>query len=262
MNKEIIKHLVCSIFLLGSWFSQAQEFTEEELESDFNTALKLEANKEYLSALSLFEKCLTFGYRTDESSIHDFMCSARINEELKMETPSIRLGLHFNENNQDLILTYLNYQILKKKNGVAIDSLEVYLVGFSDSYALRYGIAVMYDLGKEEDRAEQMFIEANEQRIKMEGEPYFEALYGLGAQYFNRGAQKHASYARTKDEALKEGFMNEANDFFNKGIAICLHIDSEIRPNDEGNLWLLQQLYVATNQKEKANEIKLRLKAE
>ena len=90
---------------------------------------------------------------------------------------------------------------------------------------------------------------------------FFDAIYNLGALYFNKGAEVYnsANDLPLKEEAKAKVLRTEAENLFQKALPY-LEKAEQMSPNDKSTLLSLKNIYARTKQTEKYNAVNEKLK--
>ena len=158
----------------------------------------------------------------------------------------------------DLKQDEITLLIMANKIEEAKQSLNDAIAKDPDNYILFYEMGYIYDASEEYEEASQWYEKCLEKNPE-----YFEALYNLGVNKYNQGAEvlKEAQ-DMDLDTYKKEGKAVEAraNEIFKTAIPY-FEKAHEVNPEDISTLQTLQTLYALMKNYEKVNEVKAKLDA-
>ena len=147
---------------------------------------------------------------------------------------------------------------MANKTDEAKESLTSAIEKDPDNYVLYYEMGYIYDAAEEYDEASKWYEKCLEKNPE-----YFEALYNLGVNKYNQGAEilKEAQ-DMDLDTYKKEGKAVEAraNDVFALAVPY-FEKAHDVNPEDVSTLQTLQTLYALMKDYEKVNEVKAKLDA-
>lgn len=215
----------------------------------YNAGLAAERAEMYPEALEQYEKALELGYLDGRMYVFLALMHEKMgNDEEYLQT--IQEGREAYPSDTDLIRMELNHYLQNDKFEEAERNLKLALEEDPDDQALHFALGVVYDnLGRVDDAAESY-------KRAIELDPnYFDALYNLGALYFNRAVELNQEANDAADDAVYQEKREEAAQYFIKAEPF-LDRARALEPDDLNTLNSLRQLYAFTNQTEKYNEIK------
>lgn len=155
----------------------------------------------------------------------------------------------------DLIVYELNYYLKNQKFDEAKNNLLLAIEKEPNNKQLYFSLGVVYqELGNTEEA-----VNAYKKAIEMDSE-YFDAVYNLGAFYFNEGVEMNNEANEIEDNEAYEAKRAEAKEEFKKGLP---HLEKAhmLDPSDLGAMASLQQLYALLQMTEKYQEMKAKLEA-
>ena len=116
--------------------------------------------------------------------------------------------------------------------------------------------SVLDNLGRQEEAQKEY-----ERAIEIKPD-FYDALYNLGAMYFNNGAEKvnAANEVPPKQQKLYESMMEEAKQWFVKAKPLFEQAHT-LRPDDTSTIRSLRDIYARTGEDEKLMEMSDKLKA-
>jgi Flp pilus assembly protein TadD len=155
----------------------------------------------------------------------------------------------------DLIVYELNYYLTNDKFEEAENNLKLAIEKEPDNKQLYFSLGVVYDnLGRTDDA-----IKAYEKAIAIDSE-YFDAVYNLGALYFNQGVEMNNAANSIEDNKKYAAAREAAKAVFAKSKP---HLEKahELDPSDLGAMQSLSQLYALLSETEKYQAMKAKLDA-
>jgi tetratricopeptide (TPR) repeat protein len=220
-----------------------------------NAALSAQNAKNFDRSLELYNELLTKGY--DKPFVHQII--AAIYSAEKTDTTAALKALergiaaHPSDNGLriDQLNIFLNSADRRKE---AIASLEEATKLDPANAQLFFALGTLYESGKDLPKAVESYKKAIEINPK-----YFDALFNLGAVYFNEGAEmaneanKIPYNEQKKFEAAKAKYLakfKEALPYLEKAL--------DESPKDDATLYSLQQLYAKIGDNTKSAEMKKR----
>ena len=158
----------------------------------------------------------------------------------------------------DLKQDEITLLIMANKTDEAKQSLNDAIANDPDNYILYYEMGYIYDASEEYEEAGKWYEKCLEKNPE-----YFEALYNLGVNKYNQGAEVlKAAQDMDLDTYKKEGKAVEAraNEIFKMAVPY-FEKAHEVNPEDISTLQTLQTLYALMKDYEKVNEVKAKLDA-
>ena len=155
----------------------------------------------------------------------------------------------------DLIVYELNYYLQTQKFDEAKNNLLLAIEKEPDNKQLYFSLGVVYqELGNTEEA-----VKAYKKAIELDSE-YFDAIYNLGAFYFNEGVEMNNAANEIEDNDAYKAKRAEAKEEFKKGLP---HLEKAhvLDPSDMGAMASLQQLYALLEMTDKYQEMKAKLDA-
>jgi tetratricopeptide (TPR) repeat protein len=214
----------------------------------YNAGLSAERAKMYTEAAAQYQECIQHQYMGAKMYIYLANLYEKSGEADKYMT-TVQAGRQAYPADGDLIRAELNYYLVNNKYVEAENNLKLAIQNDPNDKALHFALGVVYDNLKRYDEAAPAYLKA----INIDAN-YFDALYNLGALYFNQGVELNnaandaddKTYAKLRDQA-KAKFV-EAEPFLDRAKAL--------QPEDCNTLISLRQLYAFTNQTDKWNKVK------
>lgn len=159
-------------------------------------------------------------------------------------------------NDASLIFGELQFYLDKGKDKEALENLKL-AISKEPNNAILYGVmANVYDRGKDIPNAEINYKKA----IELKSD-YFDALYNLGALYFNKGVElsNEANNIPLKEKARYDKTVADSEKMFNDALP---HLEKahSVNPKDKNTLLSLKQIYQAQSKLDKVKEIDAKLK--
>jgi len=221
----------------------------------YNTALASEYSGDNDAAKQIYEGLIMLKYNVDGNGPNLYRSVANIytkegNKEKAAEY--IKKGRDAYPNDYNLIVAELDGYLASGKHQEALQNLNLAIENNSNNEVLYFARGTVYENLKEEDKAVADYKKAIE--IKPD---YFDAVFNLGAFYFNKGADKiNSANALPFNETKKfDAFKAEAKVAFEASIP---HIEkaNELKPEDIDTANMLIKVYTQTEQYDKAKAVK------
>lgn len=205
-------------------------------------------------AVGFYRKCIELGYGGAKvyANLSDVYKKAHKEAEALQV---IKEGRAKYANDQDLITAEINYYLGKGMFEEALGNLGLAIQNDPQNQTFYFARGSIYDQKKELEKAEADYKKAIE--LKPD---YFDALYNLGALFFNNGAEifNQANDLPLNEMKKSEELRTVANNKFTTALPY-LEKAHELNPSDRNTMISLKQLYVRTNQTEKYNKINEKL---
>jgi tetratricopeptide (TPR) repeat protein len=161
--------------------------------------------------------------------------------------------------NSDLIITEANIYISTNNHAKAVSSLMVAKEKEPKNVSILYAIGVTYDLLKNdtklpEDERQKYFdaaIAGYKETIAVDPN-YFDALFNLGAIYYNKGGEviNDANKLPISETAKYDKMLADGNNYLNLALPY-LEKCEELQAQDKATLISLKEIYTRLNLKEK-----------
>jgi tetratricopeptide (TPR) repeat protein len=262
-------------------FEKAVQLNEEFLQKTdtntiYNAALSAEKSKNYDKSIKYFQKAIDIKYGGKDygAVLYSLLAEIHSNKGDKANyIATIQKGRQIYSNDKQLILSELNYFIEEGKYKEAITNLELAMTTEPNNEIFPFNIGVIYDNmanpaeGKTPPAEKEFneFVEKAEASYKkaLEINPnYFDALYNIGALYFNRAVKQSEIVNGIKDNNKYKIESAKVDEIFKKSLPFLEKAD-EIRTNDintyKNLVATLQKLYLMTDQADKSAIFKGRL---
>ncbi|GAB4384490.1 MAG: hypothetical protein Kow0075_16510 [Salibacteraceae bacterium] len=254
----------------GDLFMKAYEISSTygapDNESLFNAALSYRMAENLEMAEKALRMCIANDFKAIECYIELAAMYREAGQKEKYREVLTEARTKFPDN-ADLLNEEINVFIEEGEYDKALENLNVAIEKDPTKPALYFARATLLNskLGEMEDveseearniykRAEMDYLKAIE--LKPD---YFDALYNLGALYYNRGAEMLNSAASISDDAAYKKAKTAGEEQL-KAALPYLEKAHELRPDDVSTMTSLKELYARTNQLEKYNEMNEKLK--
>ena len=169
--------------------------------------------------------------------------------------------------NTDLVITEANMYISTNNHAKAVTSLMVAKEKEPKNVSVLYAIGVTYDLLKNdtklsaEERAKYFDDAIQAYKETLEVDPnYFDALFNLGALYFNKGGEviNEANKLPINETAKYDKMLADGNNYLNLALPFLEKCET-IQPKDKNTLVSLKEIYARLNMKQKLDEVNAKL---
>jgi len=218
----------------------------------YNAGLAAEQAGDFDTAIREYYKAAETGY----NGANMYLYIANLYSKQDMDDKYIEViqeGRKEYPDSADLILYELNYYLVNQKFDEAKENLLLALEKDPQNKQLHFSLGVVYDNLGEKDGA----VAAYKKAIEIDPN-YFDAVYNLGAFYFNEGVEIINVANEIESQKEYEAKIAEAEEVF-KTAQPYLEKAHELDPEDRGALVSLQQLYARTGDIERATEMKKKL---
>lgn len=161
-----------------------------------------------------------------------------------------------------LLFSEINYYLGKGQLEVLEEKLKQAIAAEPDNISLYSTLGKVYDDLYQQKQDQSYFDKAKsyyEKAIELDG-GYLNAVYNLGALYFNKAASMSKKMNDTADMKLYNELKGKVDDLFGKALPFFLKAES-IDAKDKNTLIALKELYANTDELEKSGEYKKRLEA-
>jgi tetratricopeptide (TPR) repeat protein len=240
------------LFILSGTMSE--EFGVTDTLAFYNGGLAAEQADDYETAIAMYEKVAETGYL--EGKMYLYIANVYTKkEDTEGYLRAIQAGRAAHPNDADLIIYELNHYLSSGDFDAAERNLQLAIDKEPDNKQLYFSLGVVYDNLDNDDKA----IEAYEKAIEVD-ENYFDALYNLGALYFNKGVEMNNVANEIQDNKKYEAARAEAKKVFEQSKPF-LERAHELDETDKGALVSLTQLYALLGENDKYTVIKAKLDA-
>lgn len=231
----------------------------------FNSAISAGLAKNYDLAKKRYAMLIDYNYNNSVMYI-------TLTDYYKVEGDSIKaleyiqIGRERYPENFPILIIETNLFLNAGETGKALDNLKQALKTDTTNASIYSAVGSMYDrivndTTKTEKEQDDAFIEAeNAYKKAIELQPdFFDAIYNLGALYFNRGVNNilKADVLPFGDENYDK-LKSIGDDYMNKSLPI-LEKAYELQPDDYSTLFSLKQIYSRRGKIEKYKEVSERL---
>jgi tetratricopeptide (TPR) repeat protein len=175
-------------------------------------------------------------------------------------------------NDINLLLNETDFYIKSNKSAEALANLNQAIQAKPNDHILYFARGNMYDnlsnpkdakgkeLEKPKDAEEKMKLAEADYKKALEIKPdYFDALYNLGALYYNDGVNLGNKANTITDQKKYEAEIKRANDAFNLAVPVLEKAHS-INEKDKATIIALKNIYYRLQMKEKGDAMKEKLK--
>lgn len=221
----------------------------------YNTALASDLAEDYDAAKQIYDGLIMLKYNVDGNGPSLYRSMANIykkegNNEKANEY--IKKGREAYPNDYNLIVSELDGYLAEGKHQEALNNLNLAIQNNDKNEVLYFARGTVYENLKEEDKAVADYKKAIELKAD-----YFDAVFNLGAFYFNKGADKinEANGLPFNETKKFDALKTEAKTAFEAAIP---HIEkaNQLKPEDVDTANMLIKVYTQTEQYDKAKEIK------
>jgi tetratricopeptide (TPR) repeat protein len=241
--------------------------------SMYYTAMASEKAGNKDKAIQLYEALTQMKYQGDGDGPRIHLALSQLYKEKGDKEKSLKVlqaGRKAYPDDKNLILEELNHYLAAGKLNEALDNLNLAVSKDPNNHTLHFALGTVYDnlANPEKDKKQPTeaeykdYIAKSEQAYKkaIEIKPdYFDAVYNLGALYFNQGVKINDAAQTIADNAKYAAEIKKADEKFNLALPY-LEKALELQPNDKNTLLSLKQLYARTGQTDKYKQINDKLK--
>lgn len=221
----------------------------------YNGGLAAEQAGDFQKAAELYQRTAETGYLEGKMYLYIANVYNKMeNDEQYIAT--LKKGRELYPSDPDLIIYELNYYLGRGEFDKAENNLKLAVEQEPDNKQLFFSLGVVYDNLKRKEDA----IKAYERAIEIDPD-YFDALYNLGAMYFNEGVEMNNAANEIKDNKKYDAARAEAKKVFEKAKPFLAKAH-EIDETDMGALVSLSQVYALLGENEKYTAIKAKLDAQ
>ncbi|MFT6998575.1 MAG: tetratricopeptide (TPR) repeat protein [Cryomorphaceae bacterium] len=220
----------------------------------YNAGLAAEQYGNFEMALAQYRKATEINYL--ESKMYLYMANLyQRQEDTEGYIAIIQEGRAAYPDDADLIVYELNYYLNTEKYDEAKNNLMLAIEKEPDNKQLHFSLGVVNEkLGNTEDA-----VKSYEKAIEIDSE-YFDAVYNLGAFYFNNGVEMNNAANEIEDNDAYKAKRAEAKEEFTKGLP---HLEKahQLDPSDMSAMKSLQQTYALLDMTEKYQEMKTKIES-
>ncbi len=220
----------------------------------YNAGLAAEQAKDFDMAVTQYNKAADVGYLG--AKMHVYIANLYQMQDMQDEyLVAIKKGRELYPDDADLIVYELNYYLRNEQYEEAENNLKLAIEKEPNNKQLYFSLGVVYDNLGDTDKA----VSAYESAIAIDSE-YFDAVYNLGALYFNNGVEMNNQANEIDDNAAYTKAREDAKNVF---LQAQPHLEKahELDPADLGAMKSLSQLYALIGDNEKYTEMKAKIEA-
>lgn len=252
VNQYNSKDYATSLSRFQSVRDIAAYFGETDSLAIFNMALCYENMGDNKMAIEAYRKCVDIGYKAQNS--YYFLITllteeGRTGEALATSTEAIGKF----PNDQNLLISELNLLLSAGRAAEAIPILSRLIELNPTNQIYYYTRATILEDQGDTSSAREDYIKALD--LKPD---FFEALYNLGASYYNEGADMRVLANEVADPVKYKEYKAKIDVVLTEAVAY-LERARAIQPDNRSTLESLKSLYALTNQTDKYEEIKAKL---
>lgn len=223
-------------------------------------------------AKGIYQKLIEMG--SDNSAVYSDLFSILIAEgDEEAGLAVLDKGKEMFPDKQDILYAEINYFLKNNKYEQLVDKLKLAIDKDPENKTLYSTLGVTYEqiykarletLGEENEETNSLFESAAEYfELAITKDPEFtDALYGLGALYYNKAAQNSEVMRNLgtskEDNALYDKLKAEMDALFGKSLPYFMQVE-QIDPNDRNSLIALKEIYAKQGDLEKSVEFKNRI---
>lgn len=260
LNTGVAEYNVGNYEKAANRFALSNEVTQEAFDSTFtlaiyNAALAYEKAGSIDEAINYYEKCAEVNYQVP--GVYILIANLLKNQDKEEQALQVlRDAREQFPKDRGLILEELNIYLVNKEYDRAKDNLELAVEADPNNEVLHFSRGAVLDELGEDEQAEKSYLRAIE--IKPD---YTDALYNLGALYYNTGAEKVNEANEIPPTKTKEyeAAMGKAKEYFTKAQPYFEQA-LELSPDDVAIMQSLKNIYARTGQDAKMLEMTNRLK--
>jgi tetratricopeptide (TPR) repeat protein len=246
-------------------FQQAVKIGEENHNVDtlgiYGTALCYEKLLDYNNAIATYEKLMSM--KMKEPSIYNSLASIYLEQNsLDKADKILQEGLNMFPGNLDMVISMANFYIKSKQHQKALQFLNVAKEKDPSNKSIAFAIGVTYDMLKNdttlpaEDRKKYFDSAVKSYQETLELDPtYFDALFNLGAVFFNKGGDviNEANKLPLGDKRY-DVLDAEGKEYLNKALPY-LEKAEQVKTGDRDTLVSLKEIYTRLGMYEKLKDI-------
>ncbi len=278
----------------GEFFNQGIAFYKENKFDDaiplFEKAINIGKNNHTIDTLANYGAalCLEKKAAADKSLLdkaiekYQFLVDVKMKEatiytslaslykdkgNIEKATGILELGKSLYPGNTDLIVTEANLYISTNNHAKAISSLMAAKEKEPKNVSILYAIGVTYDLLKndaklpDDERAKYFddAIAAYKETLKVDSN-YFDAIFNLGAIYFNKGGEviNEANKLPINETAKYDKLLADGNNFLNQALPYLEKCEI-MQPQDKPTLVSLKEIYTRLKNTDKLAKLNAKL---
>lgn len=218
----------------------------------YNVAFVAEMNGDSPKAKQYYQDLLKANYK--QPLVYASLSNIYKNEkDTTMALEIIKRGRTLYPDDFNLLITETNIYLGKNDITKAQKNLNQAIAKDPNNPTIHFAVGTTYDQMGRIDEAEKAYLRAIELKPDM-----FDAIYNLGALYFNQGVKIFEEADKITDMALYAKEKEKYEAAWKKALP-QLEKALELQPNDVNTLYSLKQLYARLNQPAKAKEMSERM---
>ncbi len=218
----------------------------------YNSGLAAEQVQDYAGAVKLYQKSADIGYLEGKMYIYMANVYDKMGDTEKY-LAILQEGRKKYPNDSDLIVYELNYYLKNDRFEEAERNLNLAIEKEPSNKQLYFSLGVVYDNLGMKDKA----IKAYSDAVAIDAN-YFDAVYNIGALYFNQGVEINNAANDIQDIKKYNAARAEAKEVFKQALPF-LEKAHDLEPTDLGALTSLSQLYALLGDNENYLKIKAKL---
>lgn len=215
----------------------------------YNAGLAAEQAEDYTTALTQYGLAAEKGYLGAQMYVYIANVYTGM-EDTEGYLKTIQDGRVKYPEDADLIVYELNYYLKNGQYEEAENNLKLAIAKEPDNKQLHFSLGVVYDNLGQTDKAAMAYQDA----INVDGE-YFDAVYNMGALYFNNGVEMNNAANEIEDNTKYQAKKDEAKASFVTALPF-LEKAHELDSKDLGAMQSLKTLYASIGETEKYKAIK------
>ncbi len=232
-------------------------FNRVDTVSIYNAALAAEKGGNNAKAKEMFLKMIDLkAGGKNGGKYYSFLAKVYENENDSVNyAKTIMAGRQAFPDDLGLILSETNLYLSKPgKEKEAIANLNAAIAKDPNNHNLHFALGSTYDKLNDFENAEKSYKKSLELKTD-----YFDALYNLGALYYNKAVKINEAANSIKDNAKYQKESARADEYFKVALPY-LEKAYEVNPKDRNTMLSLKQLYARLEQTDKYNKINEALK--
>jgi len=214
----------------------------------FNTALAAYNAKDFDKAHSYLDRTIELKYGDTTPYLLKYQAYSEVGD-LENAEKVLRTSFEEFPENEQVLLTMIQFFIDNDKRQDALDYLDLALEESPDNHNLHYAKGVMHMQSDEYDKA----LVSLKKSIEIEDE-FFNSQYNAGVCYYNKGANMLEAANEIMDPAEYNKAFEEAKAVFANALPY-MECALELQPNDMDTLISLKELYYRLQMTEKYEEV-------
>lgn len=244
----------------------------EDLDNNYYvTAFCAMVAQENEVAINLFSRLVERG--TAEAAVYSNLFSLILDKDKAKALSILEEGKAKYPGNTEILFAEINYYLKEGKLDELVSKLELAIEKEPDNISLYTTLGNVYDNlfqreleGGNADQAADYFDKALKyyDQALQKDPAYFDAIYSIGALYYNKAAALTVELKALESDLSREG-MRKFNEkekevfvFFDKALPYFQGAE-KLNPNDQNTLIALREIYARKNELEVSDEFKMRI---